>query len=78
MTIIGLENYGHHELVITIAKRWVALNEKVYANTGKFVEKYNVEDMPLNAGVGEYPIQDGFGWSNGVYLALKNKLESEK
>ena len=54
------------------------MNEKVYANTGKFVEKYNVEDMPLNAGVGEYPIQDGFGWSNGVYLALKNKLESEK
>lgn len=78
MTIVGLENYGHHDLAKTIAERWVALNEKVYANTGKFVEKYNVEDMTLAAGGGEYPVQDGFGWSNGVYLALKNKLESEK
>ncbi len=77
MTIIGLENYGHTDLAITIAERWVALNEKVYANTGKFVEKYNVEDMTLEAGGGEYPVQDGFGWSNGVYLALKSFLEEK-
>ncbi|MEO1012064.1 MAG: alpha,alpha-trehalase TreF [Bacteroidota bacterium] len=75
MTIKGLENYGHSKLARTIAERWVALNEKVYANTGKFVEKYNVEDMTLEAGGGEYPVQDGFGWSNGVYLALKAYLE---
>ncbi|NHF58549.1 alpha,alpha-trehalase TreF [Flavobacteriaceae bacterium TP-CH-4] len=77
MTIIGLENYGHHDLARTIAERWVALNEKVYRNTGKFVEKYNVEDMGLEAGGGEYPLQDGFGWSNGVYLALKSHLEKK-
>jgi alpha,alpha-trehalase len=34
------------------------------------VEKYNVEDLGLEAGGGEYPVQDGFGWSNGVYLRL--------
>ena len=77
MTIKGLENYGHKKLARTIAERWVALNEKVYANTGKFVEKYNVEDMTLDAGGGEYPVQDGFGWSNGVYLALKSYLNEE-
>jgi alpha,alpha-trehalase len=76
MTIIGLENYGHKKLARTIAERWVTLNEKVYANTGKFVEKYNVEDMTLDAGGGEYPVQDGFGWSNGVYLALKAYLNN--
>jgi len=75
MTIMGLEHTGHHELARTIAERWVSLNERVYANTGKFVEKYNVEDMTLRAGGGEYPVQDGFGWSNGVYLALKAFLE---
>lgn len=74
VTVVGLENYGHNELARTIAERWVALNEKVYTNTGKFVEKYNVEDMTLEAGGGEYPVQDGFGWSNGVYLALKAYL----
>lgn len=75
MAIKGLDNYGHSGLAKTIAERWVLLNEKVYANTGKFVEKYNVEDMTLEAGGGEYPFQDGFGWSNGVYLALKTYLK---
>lgn len=76
MAIKGLDNYGHTDLARTIAERWVKLNEKVYANTGKFVEKYNVEDMSLEAGGGEYPVQDGFGWSNGVYLALKAYVET--
>jgi len=40
-------------------------------NTGKMMEKYHVEDLNLDAGGGEYPVQDGFGWTNGVYLALK-------
>ncbi len=75
MAIKGLDNYGHSNLAKTIAERWVNLNEKVYANTGKFVEKYNVEDLTLEAGGGEYPVQDGFGWSNGVYLALKAYLK---
>ena len=33
-------------------------------------EKYNVETPNTNAGGGEYPNQDGFGWTNGVYLKL--------
>ncbi len=45
-------------------------NIKVYKNTGKLVEKYNVVDMSLEAGGGEYPVQDGFGWTNGVLLRL--------
>ncbi|MCB0641893.1 MAG: hypothetical protein KDC44_09650, partial [Phaeodactylibacter sp.] len=27
-------------------------------------------DMGLEAGGGEYPVQDGFGWTNGVLLKL--------
>ena len=74
MCMMGLENYGHTDLAKEIGKRWVSLNEKVYKNTGKFVEKYNVEDLSLDAGGGEYPVQDGFGWSNGVYVAIKAYL----
>jgi trehalase-like protein len=33
-------------------------------------EKYDVADLSRRAGGGEYPTQDGFGWSNGVALAL--------
>jgi len=70
ITIQGLRNYGHDTLANTISERWITLNKKVYKNTGKMVEKYNVIDMSLNAGGGEYPVQDGFGWSNGVLLRL--------
>jgi alpha,alpha-trehalase len=72
-TIIGLENYGQAALAKDIAARWVELNKKVYAATGKLMEKYDVVDLSKQAGGGEYPSQDGFGWTNGVLLALMKK-----
>jgi len=74
IAVKGLDNYGHIDLARIIAKRWTDLNDRVFKETGKFVEKYDVEDIALKAGGGEYPVQDGFGWTNGVYLALKNYL----
>lgn len=73
MSVIGLENYGHTELAATVAKRWIQLNTDVYQRTGKLMEKYNVVDTHLEAGGGEYAGQDGFGWTNGVLLALMKK-----
>ncbi|MEP6711252.1 MAG: alpha,alpha-trehalase TreA [Ferruginibacter sp.] len=70
IAIKGLTNYGHAELAADIAQRWMNINKKVYENTGKMMEKYNVVATDLAAGGGEYPSQDGFGWTNGVYLAL--------
>ncbi len=70
MTIEGLRHYEQTALANTIKDRWINLNNKVYKNTGKLVEKYNVVDMTLEAGGGEYPVQDGFGWTNGVLLKL--------
>jgi alpha,alpha-trehalase len=45
----------------------------VFKQTGKLLEKYNVVDTKLTAGGGEYPLQDGFGWTNGVLLHLINR-----
>jgi len=73
MAIKGLENYGFTELATTIAKRWIKLNRDVFRRTGKLMEKYNVVDTHLEAGGGEYEGQDGFGWTNGVLLALIKK-----
>lgn len=70
VTIEGLRNYGYHPLANKIKERWIALNTKIYRNTGKMLEKYNVMDLTLEAGGGEYPVQDGFGWTNGVLLKL--------
>ncbi len=70
MAIKGLRNYGHDQLAGQIKERWVSLNVKVFKNTGKLMEKYNVMDTNLLSGGGEYPVQDGFGWTNGVLLKL--------
>lgn len=73
MTIWGLERCGQKELAKDIAYRWIKLNNDVFLRTGKLMEKYNVADIHLEAGGGEYPGQDGFGWTNGVLLALIKK-----
>lgn len=70
IAIKGLEHYGQDELADEIARRWLRTNRKVFENTGKMMEKYNVADTTLLAGGGEYPTQDGFGWTNGVAIGL--------
>lgn len=70
VTIRGLQNYYFSEEAASSANQWLKRNREVYVRTGKMMEKYNVENISLEAGGGEYPSQDGFGWTNGVYLAL--------
>ncbi|MEM6894156.1 MAG: alpha,alpha-trehalase TreF [Bacteroidota bacterium] len=75
IAVKGLMNYGYEAEAKDIMRRWLTLNEKVYRNTGKMMEKYNVEDMTLLSGGGEYETQDGFGWTNGVALGFQRMLE---
>ncbi len=70
MAIKGLNNYEEKELAASIARKWIALNTQVFRETGKLMEKYDVTDLKKPAGGGEYPSQDGFGWTNGVLLKL--------
>ena len=69
---VAAKNGGSGALAENIRHRWMKLNERVFERTGKMMEKYNVEDLSLDAGGGEYPVQDGFGWSNGVYAKFAN------
>ena len=34
------------------------------------MEKYDVSSTGTGGGGGEYPLQDGFGWTNGVTLKM--------
>ncbi len=70
ITIQGLRNYEQTAIADTIKNRWIDVNIDVYKKTGKMVEKYNVYELGLEGGGGEYPVQDGFGWTNGVLLRL--------
>lgn len=67
------KNYGHDALAHEIAVRWTNLNIKVFFETGKMLEKYNVIDTNTEGGGGEYELQDGFGWTNSVFLKLWNE-----
>ena len=69
IAIDGLSRYGHTKLAGEIARRWIRENVAVYESTGKLVEKYDVSGDAAARG-GEYPLQDGFGWTNGVLRRL--------
>jgi alpha,alpha-trehalase len=73
MTYKGLNNYKFYDLAEKIKDNWLIINEKTFLETGKMMEKYNVMNKEVKAGGGEYPNQDGFGWTNGVYLKLNSK-----
>ena len=73
ITYKGLRNYNFHKTANELSDEWLSLNEKEFRRTGKMMEKYNVSDTNLEAGGGEYDIQEGFGWTNGVYLRMKNR-----
>ncbi len=70
LTMEGVRRYGRADLADEAAARWLAQNRRTYRETGKMTEKYDVVDLNRRAGGGEYPNQDGFGWTNGVVLAL--------
>ncbi len=69
----GLRNYNFHRTANELSEEWLGLIEKEFRHSGKMLEKYNVSDTNLIAGGGEYEIQEGFGWTNGVYLRMKNR-----
>lgn len=69
VAVDGLTRYGYGTVARQIASRWLGLVEKIYLQTGRTVEKYDVLSSAPGGG-GEYPLQDGFGWTNGVVAAL--------
>lgn len=77
VAVQGLAKYGHVKLAQEIAKRWLQTCDIIYTAKGKFVEKYNVFEPDNLSKGGEYKVQDGFGWSNGVYVALLHWLEEQ-
>ena len=69
VAVEGLVRYGEEATARDIARRWISTVDRGFGESGKLVEKYNVEERRPGGG-GEYPLQDGFGWTNGVMSAL--------
>ncbi|EJW85803.1 trehalase, partial [Wuchereria bancrofti] len=59
------------ELAYKLAKKWVLANYHVYQATNQMWDKIDiVGTIPKPGSGGEYNVQDGFGWTNGVILDL--------
>jgi len=76
IAVKGLDRYGFKKEATDLAKRWVRTCDIIYNARGKFVEKYNVVEPENLSKGGEYDVQDGFGWSNGVYIAMLEYLKN--
>jgi len=69
--IKGLLNYGYHLEAERIARKWLDMNVRVFMETGKFWEKYNVVNCDINVlNSDRYILQSGFGWTNAIFLRL--------
>lgn len=69
IAVVGLNNYHSSQLAKTIARRWLCENIAGYRGSRKLVEKYDLLRGGGGHG-GEYALQVGFGWTNGVLRTL--------
>lgn len=78
MAINGLHHYGHSDLALSIAHRWQLIVSELYKVESRLLEKYVLRPTMEHASGGEYPLQDGFGWTNGVVARLLRDFPLEK
>ena len=74
--IAGLDAYGFHDDARRLAGKFTATVDRSLAADGTIREKYNMAlgnaDVKVSAGYATNVI--GFGWTNGVYLKLRQLL----
>jgi len=73
ITIMGLRMAGQAEIASALAGKWVKKNFIIWRENGqRMFEKYNIASECYRSvgGGGEYEVQEGFGWTNGVILDL--------
>lgn len=64
-------NYGFIDDAKRIAYKWLNLNKKIFEQTNKFWERYDVVECS-KAKTERYPLQTGFGWTNAIFIKLTN------
>ena len=70
LAIQGLRSYGFENDAREVAIRWLTMIRERFAVDKMLLEKYDVLNPDKTASGGEYGVQEGFGWTNGVTLKL--------
>jgi alpha,alpha-trehalase len=75
----GLRSNGLPEEANRIANNWVSTVDRVHSRTGVILEKYDAvrAEAPIETG-DKYVTQQGFLWSNGVYVWLVRDVLGER
>jgi alpha,alpha-trehalase len=79
MAVAGLVAAGFHDDAKRVATKWDATVDQGFANDGTIREKYNVvsgnANVEVSAGYKTNVI--GFGWTNAVYLKMKEVIANQ-
>lgn len=73
IVIKGLEKYGYNVMAEYISLKWINTNTQYFTDNGIFREAYNVIFPQEKPEEGLYPPQEGYGWTNAVYVDLVKK-----
>ena len=78
LAVAGLARVGATAQAQTVAQRFMKSIENGYARDGTIREKYNVvsSDADVHVTTGYTQNVIGFGWTNGVYLRLRQLIAS--
>jgi alpha,alpha-trehalase len=74
LAYVGLKNYGFDDLADRAARSFVRICQKNYNLYGTLSEKYDMKTSSLGVLAGEYPSQEGFGWTNAILKVFQNSL----
>lgn len=66
----GLIRHGNDELALLIARKFFRSVYTGWLRTGNIYEKYSAVYSGERGSGGEYEVQSGFGWTNGVILSF--------
>ncbi|XP_032571738.1 trehalase isoform X1 [Drosophila sechellia] len=72
----GLNNLNTPEaknMSLKWATKWVKTNFAAFSKDRHMYEKYKADEFGVGGGGGEYEVQTGFGWSNGVIIEWLSK-----
>jgi alpha,alpha-trehalase len=79
IAVEGLRRYGFDEAANRISIKFLSLVRENYLKTGTIVEKYDVvrraTEVSGDIHFGYRSNEAGFGWTNGVFTALLDKLD---
>lgn len=79
IVVNALEASGNQQsrrMAFQVAQTWVRACLQGFNKNKQMFEKYDAETPGKFGGGGEYKVQEGFGWSNGVVLEFLNKYGS--